>query len=114
MALGLDRQVVHELVAVLDAVFQEEAVTDGVVGHVVLDDHVIGAVYGHAAVVGVVERGVLDVLPIRIADQMPVDRIARQLQVLAHAIELRDALHIHMARDHRHHVATEEGLLGIR
>ena len=62
MALGLDRQVVNELVAVLDAVFEEEAVTDGVVGHVVLDAQVIRAMHGHAAVVGVVDRGVPDVL----------------------------------------------------
>ena len=62
MALDLDGQVVHELVAVLDAVFEEEAVTDDVVGHVVLDAHVIGAMHGHAAVVGVVDGRVLDVL----------------------------------------------------
>src|SRR5436190_16237033 len=36
MALGLNRQVVDVLVAGLDAVFEEEAVTNGVVGHVVL------------------------------------------------------------------------------
>ncbi len=35
--------------------------------------------------------------PLRVADQMPVDRIARQLQVLAHAVEL-DALDEHLAR----------------
>ncbi len=43
---------------------------------------------------------------------MPVDRIAGQLQVLAHAIEL-DALDEHLARDHRHDVAAEEGLFRI-
>ncbi|HUF09512.1 MAG TPA: hypothetical protein VMO47_09340, partial [Rhodothermales bacterium] len=36
MALDLDGEVPDELVTVLDAVFQEEAVTDDVVGHVVL------------------------------------------------------------------------------
>ena len=97
MTLGLDRQVVDELVAVLDAVFHEEAVTDGVVGHVVLDVQVVGAVHGHAAVVGVVDRGVLDVLALRVADQMPVDRIAGERQVLPHALEL-DALDVHVAR----------------
>ena len=107
MTLDLDRQVVHELVAVLDAVFEEEAVTDDVVGHVVLDPHVIRAMHGHAAVVGVVDGRVLDVLALGIADQMPVDRIAGQLQVLTHAIEL-DALDIHLAGDHRHDVAAEE------
>ncbi len=56
MALGQDPQVVDELVAVLHGVFQEEAVTDGVVGHVVLHPHVIGAVHRHAAAVGVVDR----------------------------------------------------------
>ena len=56
MALGLDRQVVDKLVAVLDAVFEEEAVTDGVVGHVVLNAQEIRAMHGHAAVVGVVDR----------------------------------------------------------
>ena len=55
MALDLDRQVVDELVAVLDAVFEEEAVTDGVVGHVVLNAQEVRAVHGHAAVVGVVD-----------------------------------------------------------
>ena len=55
MALGLDCQVLDELVAVLDAVFEEEAVADGVVGHVVLDAQEVRAVHGHAAVVGVVD-----------------------------------------------------------
>ena len=62
MALDLDGEVPDELVAVLDAVFEEEAVTDDVVGHVVLDAQVVRAVHGHAAVVGVVDGGVLDVL----------------------------------------------------
>ena len=39
-----------------DAVFEEEAVTDGVVGHVVLNAQEVRAVHGHAAVVGVVDR----------------------------------------------------------
>ena len=75
MALGQDRQVADELVAVLHAVFEEEAVTDVVVGHVVFNAQVIRAMHGHAAAVGVVNRGILDVLPLRIADQMPMDRI---------------------------------------
>jgi hypothetical protein len=62
MTLGLDRQVADELVAGLDAVFEEEAVAHGVVGHVVLDAQVVGAVHGHAAVEGVVDGGVPDVL----------------------------------------------------
>ena len=96
MALGLDRQVVNKLVAVLRAVFEEEAVTDGVVGHVVLNAQEIRAVHGHTAIVGVVDRCVLDVLPLCIANQMPVDRIPRKSQVLAHSIEL-DALDKHLA-----------------
>ena len=55
MTLGLDGQVPDELVAVLDAVFQEEAVADGVVGHVVLNAQEVRAVHRHAAVVGVVD-----------------------------------------------------------
>ena len=43
---------------------------------------------------------------------MPVDRIAGQRQVLAHAVQL-DALDEHLARRHRHDVAAEEGLFGI-
>ena len=35
--------------------------------------------------------------PLRVADQMPVDRIAGQRQVLAHAIQL-DARDEHLAR----------------
>ena len=95
MTLGLDRQVADKLVAVLDAVFDEEAVTDGVVGHVVFNAQVVRAMHGHTAVEGVVDRGVPDVLPLRVADQMPVDRIPGLGQMLAHAIEL-DALDIHL------------------
>ena len=50
--------------------------------------------------------------PLRVADQMPVDRIAGERHVLAHAIEL-DALDKHLARDHRHDVPAEEGLFRI-
>ena len=95
VALGLDRQVVDELVAVLDAVLQEEAVADGVVGHVVLDPQVVRAVHGHAAAVGVMDRGVPDVLALAFADQVPVDRIAGERQVLAHARQL-DTRDIHL------------------
>src|SRR5438105_3608538 len=100
-------QVADVLVAGLDAVFEEEAVTDGVVGHVVLNLQIVRAMHGHAAVVGVVDRGVPDVLPLRVADQMPVDRIPGQRQVLAHAIEL-DAFDKHLAGAHRHHVPAVE------
>ena len=109
MALGQDPQVVDELVAVLHGVFEEEAVTNVVVGHVVFNVQVICAMHGHAAAVGVVNRGVLDVLPLRIADQMPVDRIPGQMHVLTHAIEL-DALDKHLAPAHRHDVAAKERL----
>ena len=112
MTLGQDPQVVHELVAVLHAVFEEEAVTNVVVGHVVLNVHVICAMHGHAAAVGVVNRGVLDVLPLRIADQMPMDRIPRQIHVLTHAIEL-DAGDIHLAPGHRHDVPAKERLVCV-
>jgi hypothetical protein len=37
-------------------------VTDGVVGHVVLNAQEIRAMHGHAAVVGVVDGRILDVL----------------------------------------------------
>ena len=112
MALDLDRQVVHELVAVLRAVFEEEAVTDGVVGHVVFDVQKIRAMHGHTAVVGVMKRRVLDVLPLRVADQMPVDRISGESHVLAHSIEF-DALDKHLASDHRHDVPAVEGLFRV-
>ena len=49
MALDLDGEVPDELVTVLDAVFQEEAVTDDVVGHVVLNAQEVRAVHRHAA-----------------------------------------------------------------
>src|SRR5690606_20382735 len=62
VALGLDGQVAHVLVAVLDAILEEEAVAHGVVGHVVVDLQVVRAVHGHAAVVRVVNGGILDVL----------------------------------------------------
>ena len=64
MTLGLDRQVADKLGCRLDAVFEEEAVPDGVVGHVVLNLQVVRAMHGHAAVVGVVDRGVPDVRPL--------------------------------------------------
>jgi hypothetical protein len=97
---------------VLDAVFHEEAVADGVVGDVVLDAQVMRAVHGHAAVEGVVDRGVADVLARHVTGQMPVERVAGELQVLPHAIELH-ALDEHLARDHRHDVAAEVRLLRI-
>ena len=50
--------------------------------------------------------------PLRVADQVPVDRIAGQSHVLAHAIEL-DALDIHLASDHRHDVPAEVGLFRV-
>ena len=112
MTLGLDRQVPDEGVAVLDPVFEEEAVADGVVGDVVLHPQVVGAVHRHAAVVGVVDRGVLDILALAVAQQVPVDRIAGQMHVLAHAIEL-DAGQIHPGAGHRHDVAAEIGRLGV-
>ena len=112
MTLGLDRQVVDKLVAVLDAVFHEEAVTDGVVGHVVFNAQEVRAMHGHAAVVGVVNRGVPDVLPLGISDEMPMDRIPGKRQVLTHAIQL-DALDIHVARRHRHDMTAEERLFRV-
>ena len=50
--------------------------------------------------------------PLRVAHQMPVDRIAGQRHVLAHAVQL-DARDEHLARRHRHDVAAEVGLLRI-
>jgi hypothetical protein len=113
MTLGQDPQVVHELVAVLHAVLQEEAVTNVLVGHVVFNAQVICAMHGHAAAVGVVNGGVPDVLPLRIADQMPMDRIPRQMHVLTHAIEL-DAIDKHLAPVHRHDVAAKQRLVCVR
>ena len=110
VALHLDRQVVHVLIAGLDAVFEEETVTNDVVSHVVFHAHVVGAMHGDAAVEGVVDRGVLDVLAFAgFAHQMPVNRIARQFKMLTHAIEL-NTVDEHFARHHRHDVTTEESL----
>ncbi len=113
MALGLDREVADELVAVLDAVFEEEAVTHGVVGHVVLDAQVVRAVHGHAAVVGVVDRGVLDVLAL--ARRRP-DASGSDSGPAVRCWPMRlssTPATIHLARGHRHDVAAEEGLLRI-
>ena len=52
------------------------------------------------------DGGVPDVLAPGFADQMPVNRIARQLHVLTHAIEL-DAFDVHLAPGHRHDVPAE-------
>ncbi len=103
----------HELVVVLHAVLQEEAVTNIVVGHVVLNVQRNCAMHGHAAAVGVVNGRVLDVLPLRIADQMPMDRIPCQMHVLTHAIEL-DAIDKHLAPAHRHDVAAKQRLVCVR
>ena len=84
MTLGLNREVLDVLVAVLDAVFEEEAVTHGVVGHVVLDAQVVRAVHGHAAVVRVVDRGVPDVLTLASPSDASGSDTA-PAQVLAHA-----------------------------
>ena len=78
-----------------------------VVGQVVLDLQVVRAVDGHATVVGVVDGRVPDVLALALTHQVPVDRVARQRQVLAHAVQL-DALDEHPARRHGHDVATQE------
>ena len=51
--------------------------------------------------------------PLRVAHQMPVDRIAGQRHVLAHAVQL-DARDEHLARRHRHDVPAEVRLLCIR
>src|SRR5690606_10998418 len=112
VALGLDGQVADERVAGLDAVFHEEAVPDGVVGDVVLDQRIVGAVHRHAAAVAVVDRRVPDVLPRRIAGEVPVHRVARQRQVLTHAGQL-DARDPHARARHGHDVPAEVGLLGI-
>ena len=107
MTLGLDRQVKNERVAGLDAVFHEETVAHGVVGDIVFHPQVIGAVHGDAAVKGIVDGRVPDVLTIpACANQVPVNRIAGQFHMLPHAIEF-DALDIHLAGDHRHDVSTE-------
>ena len=62
MALGLDAQVFNHLVSCLDTVFHKEAVPGGVVGDIVFDAQVIRAMYGHAAVVGIVNRRIFNVL----------------------------------------------------
>ena len=112
MAFGQHAQVVNELVAVLDGVFEEEAVTHIVVGHVVLHPHVVGAMHRHAAAVGVVNRRVLDILPLGVADEVPVDRVAGQMHILTHMIEL-DARDIHLGPGHRHDMPAEIGLFGV-
>ena len=112
MAFGHYAEVVNELVAGLHRVFEEEAVTHGVEGHVVFDPHVIGAMHGHAAAVGVVNRRVLDILPLSFADDVPMDRIAGQVQILPHAIQL-DAGDIHLGPGHRHDMPPEVGLFGV-
>ncbi len=86
--------------------------TDDVVGHVVLNAQEVRAVHRHAAAVRVVDGGVLDVLALRVTHQMPVDRIAGQRHVLAHAIQL-DTRDEHLARCHGHDVAAEVGLRRI-
>ena len=75
-------------VIVLDTVFHEEAMPHGVVGDIVLNAQEVGAMHGHAAVVGVVNCGVPDVLPLHVAVDMPVDRVAGECQVLTHASQL--------------------------
>src|SRR5690606_40472156 len=86
---------------------QEKAVSDGVVGDVVLDAQVIRAVHGYAPVEGVVDGRVLDVLALRIAHQVPVNRIAGQHHVLTHPGQLY-ARDVHLAARHRHDVARSE------
>ena len=112
MTLGLDGQVPDELVTGLDAVFHEEAVAHGVVGDIVLDAQVVGAVHRHAAAVGVMDRGIADVLPGAFAAQVPVDGVARERHVLAHARQL-DARDVHLRARHRHDVSAEVVLVGI-
>ncbi len=90
----------------------EEAVAHGVAGDVVLDTQVVGAVHRHAAAVAVVDRRVPDVLPVAVAAEVPVDRIARQRQVLAHPGEL-DAGDLHARARHGHDVPAEVGVLRI-
>ena len=48
-------RLLDELIAGLDAVFHEETVAHGVVGHVVLHLQVVGAVHRHAAIEGIVD-----------------------------------------------------------
>ena len=61
----ISHAVVHDLATRLDAFLHEEAVTHSVVGDIVLHPQVIRAVNRHAAVVGVVDCGVIDELPHR-------------------------------------------------
>ena len=59
-----------------------------VVSDVVLDAQVVRAMHRHATAVGVMNRGVLDVLALAaVADQVPVNRIPREGLVLTHAEE---------------------------
>src|SRR5688572_25134755 len=88
MAPGQYPQVVQILVAVFNAIFEEVAVTDVVEGHIVLNPDIVRTMYRHAATVGVVNRRVLYVLSLRIANQMPMDRIPRKVLVLTHSKEL--------------------------
>ena len=60
MTLGLDAQVLDDNVTRFNSVFHKEAVAYGVVGNIVFDQQVIRGMYRHAAVVGVVNRGVLE------------------------------------------------------
>ncbi|MBT6041877.1 MAG: hypothetical protein HOH14_00125 [Gammaproteobacteria bacterium] len=113
MTLGLDCQIADVLVAGLHAVFHEEAVAHSIVGHVVLNLQVVGAMHRHAAVVGIVDRRVPDVLAsASVPDKVPVDRIAGKFQILAHAIEL-NTLDIHLAGDHPHDVTAKERLFRV-
>src|SRR5688572_22511793 len=52
MTLGLDSQILNNLVTSLNAVFHEEAVPHGVVRDVVFHQQIIRAMNGHAAIVG--------------------------------------------------------------
>ena len=56
MALGQYPQVAQILVAVLHAVFEEVAVTDVVVSHIVLNPDIVRTMYRHAATEGVMNR----------------------------------------------------------
>ena len=85
MTLGLDSQVFDDLITRLYTVLHEKAVPHSVVGDIVFNAQVIRAMNGHAAAVGVVNRGVLNVLSRHVAVEMPVNRVAGELQVLAHA-----------------------------
>ena len=88
MTFGQHPQVPKILVTVFHAIFEEVAVAHVVVCHIVLNPHIVRTVYRHAAAVGIVNRRVLNVLPLRIAHQMPMDRIPRKVLVLTHSKEL--------------------------